>query len=255
MEVTFLGTSAGWPLPRLGCNCIICSSKSDYDKRSRPSILINKEILVDAPIDIYSSFQKQNINPTLIKYLLITHAHDDHIMGLYDLSRIYGKKEKITLISSRGIIESIKNKYPISLRTFKVKDITPGISFKILGNSYIQFVPVEHGGTEAYALKIKSPKPIVYAVEFRRIIPSSKKLIGDVDLAIIDGSSKSFVGQAKGHETIEEGVRLGKEINAKKILFTNNGHKTDTHQNLVSFVTRLGNIKYSIAYDGLILKV
>jgi len=45
MKILFLGTSAGWPLPRLGCQCEICQSKDPLDTRLRPSVLVNDKIL------------------------------------------------------------------------------------------------------------------------------------------------------------------------------------------------------------------
>ena len=255
MEILFLGTSAGWPLPRLGCNCSICSSADPKDKRFRPSVLINNSILLDAPIDIYQEFEKLRVDPTKITHIFLTHAHDDHIFGLYDLSHIYNLKEKINLIAPLGVIQAARRLLGVSLQAFRVREISPFEKIDLGKDSYAWYIPVEHGSVEAYGIKIKAPKPIFYAPEFRRIVPSSKKQIGDIEVAVIDGSSKTTHGQAKGHETIEEGVRLGKEIRAKKILFTNIGHKTDTHEKLVNFVKETGGNKFGIAFDGLTMKV
>jgi phosphoribosyl 1,2-cyclic phosphate phosphodiesterase len=255
MEILFLGTSSGWPLPRLGCNCNICSSKDSKDVRLRPSLLINNHILIDASPDIYHELFKYSLDPTQITHLLITHAHDDHIMGLYDLSHIYNLNQKITLLTTSGIFTQIRKKFGTSLASFKFQEAKPGIKIDIEADSNIWYIPVVHGAVEAYAIKVKAPKPIVYAPEFRKIVPSSRKFLGDLDLAIIDGSSKTSYGQARGHETIEDGVRFGKAIKAKKILFTNIGHKTDTHQKLVEFVKQNGGKKFGISYDGLRIKL
>ncbi|MBI4153394.1 MBL fold metallo-hydrolase [Candidatus Woesebacteria bacterium] len=269
MEILFLGTSSGWPLPRLGCGCEICSSDDPKDKRSRPALLVNRTVLLDAPIDIYGQLQKNSIDPRKLTHIAITHAHDDHVFGLYDLSHIYNRvtadyrlKEKITLIAPQGVLNAMRKLVGVSMQAFRIREARPFEKIEIGNDSYVSFIPVEHGAVEAYGIKIKAPKPIFYAPEFRRILPSSKKEIGDVELAVIDGSSKTGYGQAKGHETIEEGIRLGKEIHAKKILFTNIGHKTDTHEKLVNFVKETGGNKsvtagyrFGIAFDGLEVKV
>ncbi|MBI2065980.1 MBL fold metallo-hydrolase [Candidatus Woesebacteria bacterium] len=257
-----MGTSAGWPLPRLGCSCNICVSSDPKDKRFRPSILINSSLLLDAPIDTYQELKNLKVDCTKITHILLTHAHVDHIFGLYDLSHIYNRvtadyrlKEKINLIAPLGIIQAARRLLGVSLQAFKIKEAKPFDKIEIGNDASVSFIPVEHGSTEAYGIKVKAPKPIFYAPEFRRILPSSKKQIGDVEIAVIDGSSKTGYGQAKGHETIEEGIRLGKEIRAKKIFFTNIGHKTDKHENLVNFVKSQGGEKFSIAFDGLEVKV
>jgi phosphoribosyl 1,2-cyclic phosphate phosphodiesterase len=254
MEILFLGTSAGWPLPRLGCNCEICSSNDSKDKRLRPSLLVNQQILIDASPDLYHQFQKYKIRPSSISHIFITHGHDDHFMGLYDLSHIYNHKEKITLIATKGVLSKMQRIVGISMRAFHISEAKPFEKIDLGKGNYVWFIPVEHGSTECYAIKIKAPKPIFYAPEFRKILPSSRKQLGNCDLAIIDGSSKTSYGQAKGHETIDEGLRLGQDIHAKRVLFTNIGHKTDIHNNLVNFVKEKGE-KFGIAFDGLEVKL
>lgn len=255
VEILFLGTSSGWPLPRLGCKCEICSSSDPKDQRSRPAILVNRSILIDAPIDIYSELKRNSINVKNLTHIAITHGHDDHVFGLYDLSHVYNLKEKITLIATPGVLATMRKLVGISLQAFKICEAKPFEKVPLGNDSMLTFLPVEHGEIETYGIKVKAPKPIFYAPEFRRLRPSSKKEIGDIDLAIIDGSSKTGFGQAKGHETIEEGVRLGKEIRAKKIFFTNIGHKTDRHEGLVKFVKEIGGEKFGVAFDGLEVKV
>lgn len=253
MKLTFLGTSSGWPLPRLGCDCNICTSENPRDMRLRPSLLINESVLIDAPPDIYTSLIRHDVNPVKITYIVLTHAHDDHIMGLFDLSHIYNSG-KITIISTESILSRARQKFGVSMLSFKEEAVKPMEKVKVKNDFFVWFVPVEHT-VEAYAIKIKAPRPIVYAPEFRRIKPSSKKVLGDLDLVVMDGSSKTKRGQAKGHQTIQEGLRLAKELSPKKVLFTNIGHKTDRHSDLVNYVREEDNGRYSIAYDGLELNV
>jgi len=254
MEILFLGTSSGWPLPRLGCNCKICSSNDPKDKRLRPSILVNGKVLIDAPCDIYHELIMHKIDPPCLSHILITHAHDDHFFGLYDLSHIYGKNGRIKLFSSKGVLSEMRRKVGTSMLAFDIQEAKPVQNIPLGNDTVATFIPVEHS-VETYGVKIKAPKPALYAPEFRKILPSARKLLGDLDLAIIDGSSKSPLGQARGHESIEEGIRLARDIRTKKILFTNIGHKTDTHENLIEFVKQEGGSKFGIAFDGLEIKV
>lgn len=254
MQILFLGTSSGWPLPRLGCSCEICRSSNLKDKRSRPAVLVNRQFLLDAPIDIYTEFKKYNVESTKISHVFLTHAHDDHTFGLYDLSHIYSP-HRIAIVASEGVLAKARRLVGISMRAFAIIEAKPFEKVQLENDTSAWLIPVKHGSEETYAIKIKAPKPIVYAPEFRKILPSSRKEFGDIELAIIDGSSKTSYGQAKGHETIEEGLRLGKDLRAKKVLFTNIGHKTDSHARLEAFVKTEGGQKFAIAFDGLELKV
>jgi phosphoribosyl 1,2-cyclic phosphate phosphodiesterase len=252
MKILFLGTSSGWPLPRLGCKCHICTTNSPQDKRLRPSVLINDHILLDAPPDIYHQLQKFSIDATKIDTIILTHAHDDHIMGLFDLSHIYNSSG-VNLISTHSVHSRVSRKMGISLRSFRKLVVKP-FEMHRLKNAEITLLPVEHT-VEAYAIKVKAPKIFIYAPEFKSIKKSSKKLIGDSDLFVMDGSSKTRVGQARGHQTIEHGLKIARHIYAKQYLFTNIGHKTDTHNSLVDFVKENGGEKFNIAYDGLEMKL
>ncbi|MBN1169299.1 MBL fold metallo-hydrolase [Candidatus Woesebacteria bacterium] len=254
MELKFLGTSSGWPLPRLGCKCNICRSNDPKDVRLRPSLLINDEVLIDASPDIYHQIKKYDLDPTKIKYIVLTHAHDDHIMGLFDLSHVYNNKTKPILISTKSVLDQVNKKLRASFFSFIKTSLSPFNKLTLGSSTDIWLIPVRHS-VEAYAVKIKSKKPFLYAPEFRSIPGPSKKYIGDLDLMIIDGSSKTRVGQARGHETIEEGIKVAQELSAKKIYFTNIGHKTDTHNDLTLFVKEKGGDKFNIAFDGLELKL
>ena len=253
MEILFLGTSSGWPLPRLGCKCDICTSPDPKDIRLRPSILVNEQILVDASYDIYHQLKKYNVDISKLTHILLTHAHDDHIMGLYDLSHVYAGP-RITLISTPEVISSARRKLSTSILSFRVFEAKPLEKVRLAKDWTCSFIPVEHS-VPCYALKLKAPKVVTYAPEFRRIIPSSRKRIAGSEVIIIDGSSKTSVGQAHGHETIEEGIRLGRKIGVKKIFFTNIGHKTDRHGALTDFVKDVGGSKFNIAFDGLEINV
>lgn len=254
MKIKFLGTSSGWPLPRLGCTCSICKSKDPKDKRLRPSLLFDDEVLLDISPDIYHQIQNFNIDPTKIKYIILTHAHDDHIMGLYDLGHIYNSHSKPILISTKSVLDHAGKRFGISLFSFKKAALSPSKKLTLGKSTNIWLVPVRHT-VEAYGIKIKSKKPFLYAPEFRSIPKPSKNLLGDLDLLIIDGSSKTKVGQARGHETIKDGVEVAKQLSPKKIYFTNIGHKTDTHTKLSEFVKSKGGAKFNIAFDGLELKL
>lgn len=253
MKIKFLGTSAGWPLPRLGCNCQICTSSDPKDHRLRPSLLVNEKILIDAPPDIYHQLAKGQL-PT-ITHIFLTHTHPDHVIGLYDLTHLYGQKEKPTIVAAEGVLKEARKQfgYPLggSFKTFLVK----AKEIFTADNTQLSYIPVEHGTVEAYAVKIKQRRLVFYAPEFRKILPSQRRNISGMDLIIVDGSSLGKAGQTKGHETIKEGIRLGKSLKAKRVLFTNIGHKTLPHQKLEEFVKEKGGENFAIAYDGLEIKL
>lgn len=254
MKILFLGTSAGWPLPRLGCQCEICVSSDPKDKRKRPVILINEKILVDTGPDIYHQIIKHKVKTENLKDLIITHAHLDHILGFYDLTHVYNLKEKPNLYLTQETITRLRQVYKFPLNPFLPKIVRELETFKIDQINF-SFIPVEHNRFPTWGLKIKGERLVCYFPDLKKLPPSQEKTCRDVHLLILDGSSLGRIGQAKNHENIIEGIALGKKLKAKMVYFTHIGHKTGRHQNLEEFVQKKGGKNFHIAYDGLEVEI
>ena len=257
MKILFLGTSAGWPLPRLGCQCPICQSKDPRDKRLRSAVLINNSVLIDAPPDIYHQLLNLISSPSNIKYLILTHAHahPDHILGFYDLSHLYNRQQKeITLIATREVLNGLKQSYHYLLYPFKPEIISPKELLQI-DNLKIALLSVNHNHSTSYAVKIKESKIFIYIPDIKRLPKNERRQFKEVHLLVLDGSSLGPKGQTKTHQSIEEGIRLVKELKPKFCYFTHIGHITGTYKDLENFVQKEGGKNFHIAYDGLELNI
>jgi len=257
MKILFLGTSAGWPLPRLGCHCEICTSKDPKDKRLRPVILINDSILVDAGPDIYHQLLRipnYQLLISKIKALILTHAHPDHILGFGDLTHIYNLGEKPKLYATQETLVGLRQIHKYPLDPFLPQVIRPPEVFEA-NKVKFTFIPVEHNHFPTWGLKMKGDRLAVYLPDLKRLLPSQEKICRDVNLLILDGSSLGKEGQTRTHENILEGVKLGKKLKAKEIYFTHLGHKTGKHEDLEKFVQKEGGKNFHVAYDGLELRL
>ncbi|KAA6320207.1 Phosphoribosyl 1 2-cyclic phosphodiesterase, partial [termite gut metagenome] len=86
MKITILGSGTSTGVPEIGCNCEVCTSQNQKDKRSRASALVqtgDATILIDCGPD----FREQMLHTPFRKIdgVLITHEHYDHVSGLDDL--------------------------------------------------------------------------------------------------------------------------------------------------------------------------
>lgn len=252
MKVKFLGTSAGWPLPRLGCNCKICSSKDPRDTRTRTQLLIDDSVLVDSGPETYNHLLPLNVAHKL-KAVLISHAHPDHVLGLWDLPHIYGREEnridKINLYVTQPVLNDIKSTFFSQFQPIKVLVQRPNLPFNV-GNAKVTYFPVIHGKTAAFGIKYKDGKFLAYIPDFNRILPSSQKVIRDCHLLIIDGSSLGKIGQSPTHISINDGIQIAKKLKAKNTYFVHIGHKTGTHQFLENYLRQNAGPNFHIACDG-----
>jgi phosphoribosyl 1,2-cyclic phosphate phosphodiesterase len=100
LRITLLGTGTSHGVPMIGCDCRVCTSTDPRDRRSRPSILIERtgggeaglmpdlgirHILVDTSTDLRAQALASNVRR--VDAILFTHSHADHILGLDEVRR------------------------------------------------------------------------------------------------------------------------------------------------------------------------
>lgn len=81
MKIKYLGTAASEGWPAVFCNCASCNEAwktGGKNIRTRSQMLINDDFLVDMPCDTYMHALTHGMRLDLVKYLLITHSHEDH---------------------------------------------------------------------------------------------------------------------------------------------------------------------------------
>lgn len=81
MKINFFGTAAAEGFPAIFCNCQYCAEarvRRGKNLRQRTQSLINDDLLIDISADTMSHFQMHDVRGDKLKYLLITHSHEDH---------------------------------------------------------------------------------------------------------------------------------------------------------------------------------
>ena len=86
VKLTFLGTGTSQGVPIIACQCRVCQSAQEKDKRYRASAFVQMDglnILIDAGPDFRSQMLRQDIRH--LDAILLTHNHKDHTGGLDDV--------------------------------------------------------------------------------------------------------------------------------------------------------------------------
>jgi len=84
--LTVLGSGTSMGVPTIGCDCAVCTSADPYDRRTRPSVMVQWEghtVLIDTTPDFREQAIREHIRK--IDAVLYTHGHADHILGLDDV--------------------------------------------------------------------------------------------------------------------------------------------------------------------------
>ncbi len=83
MKLLYMGTAAAEGIPAMFCHCPLCVRArvlGGKNIRSRSQTLINDDLLIDFGPDSFWHACRYGLDFGNIKYLLITHAHEDHYM-------------------------------------------------------------------------------------------------------------------------------------------------------------------------------
>ena len=183
-------------------------------------------------------------------HILLTHTHWDHINGFPFFVPAYNKDMNIEImaghLTDKGGIQQILSAqmdnpmFPVPLEAMMAKttftDFSPGDTFNLTSDVHVKTAPLNHpNGTTAYRIE-HDGKAIVYVTDTEHIPGKPDQnilnLIEGADLVIYDSTytEEQFTGKIGwGHSTWNEGVRLCKAANVKRLAIF---HHDPDHEDL-----------------------
>ncbi len=272
VKITFLGTGPSGRIPRPNCKWYV-SQEAEKPKsksaRSQTSTFFEFKDF-NVLIDVGEDFEKQVklLDKKQIDFIFLTHGHSDAAYGLPLLtSKKYIKRSNPVIYTERQTFEIAKEKMP-EIAGLNFKFIEPFQEYNFKDFRLIPF-RVEHSFnsrflTLGYLFEINnSPKfskenligrgeKIVYASDFKKMPPKSKKLIKGADLAILDCAA--YKKPIPTHVSLPEILELSKELAFKKIYLTQVGIAWP-HYELAQKVIAKQAKNIFLAYDGLSIQL
>lgn len=251
MKITILGSGTSQGVPIISCDCEVCRSTDQKDKRLRTSILIETNdttICVDAGPDF--RYQMLRAGVKKLDAILITHQHKDHIGGLDDARPyIFIQKKPMTVYASPEAQEEIKREYSYAFAngnekypgtpTFNLIDINDSL-IKI-NELVIEPIKLKHFTLTSYAFRIDK---FAYVTDLSELSEEAFKKLQGVEYLVIEALRHE---KHYSHISLSEAVDIAQRLNVKKAWFTHIGHSMGK----ASDVNPTLPDNMMLAYDGL----
>jgi phosphoribosyl 1,2-cyclic phosphate phosphodiesterase len=258
MKVIILGSSAGG-VPQIDCmECRSCRAAINHggkNRRTMTSIAIENRkgfTLIDADPDLRFQMEREGMKMEDINGIFITHAHGDHMFGLFNLST--GRPHEIPIYSKKKVLDKIFGKSFAYLEYLGyARPIPIKVSVEFHGHTYVPF-EVPHtrpgdGPTLGYCVK-EGGKILNFVPDISKLTPDVLKSIDNSDVLIIDGV---FYDEPRaGHAAIVQSIPLLQKLDIGEVIFTQMNHTEPTHEELEKLVKPYG---FKIAYDGMKIKL
>ncbi len=279
-KLTFLGTGTSQGVPMIGCDCNVCRSSDERDKRYRSSAFVEYgglNILVDAGPDFRSQMLRAGIRH--IDAILLTHNHKDHTGGLDDVRAFnYIERAPIRIFCEKYVEDSLRreysyafaeNRYPgvpewqitnIGEDPFRIEENVPRVRLVwVDGKGYekitcprpehlksVEVIPVRgmHFNLPVLGYRFGN---IAYLTDMNSIPDSEFSKLEGLDHFIINCVRR---GKHISHFSLEEAVAVARRVGAKHSWLTHLSHQLPKYCDLCSELPE--NIRP--AYDGLVIK-
>ncbi len=254
MQITFLGTATSQGIPVIGCECNVCLSDNPKDKRLRTSVLISRNDKKYV-IDVGPDFRQQMLTTGTqdLDAVLLTHEHNDHVIGLDDLRPfIFKNKEKMAIYGLPRVLDEIKERFSYAFKpqaypgapSFDLRPIDESADV-IIDDLPITPIRIEHGRLPILGFRIND---FAYLTDMKSINQKEKSKLGNLEILVIDSLRKET---HHSHLSLEESLDLIRELEPKQAFLIHLSHLMGRHDDLEKELPE----GVSIAYDGMVLEI
>ena len=235
MKLKFLGSGTSQGVPVIGCHCEVCTSKDHKDQRFRSSVLITtdagKKILIDCGPDF--RMQMLENNEDHVDALLLTHEHNDHVIGLDDMRPlIFRTRKDIPIYCSKRVGDEIKQRFPYAFAEVKYPGAPSFELYEIheafnLFDAEVTPVEVLHYRLAIFGFKFKN---LVYITDANAIPEKEMAKLKNLDYLILNCIRKEEPHPA--HFILPQVLELFKILKPKKMFLTHISHHMGMHQDV-----------------------
>jgi phosphoribosyl 1,2-cyclic phosphate phosphodiesterase len=231
---------------------VVCTSDDPRNKRLRQSVKIEmegKHFLIDTTPDLRLQLLREPI-PRL-DFILYTHSHADHLMGLDDVRPFnFRQRESIHAFASPMTAKAIRRAFSYIWSDSQLGGGKPQIELHEVESAFahdgidILPIPVHHGDWTILGYRIG---PFAYITDTNGIPDASLALLEGVDTLALDGLRPS--PRHPTHFTIDEAVAVAQRIAPRMTYLIHLTHEVD-HETVEATLPH----DVRLAWDGMRLE-
>ncbi len=249
LKITFLGTGTSSGVPMIACDCEVCTSTDEKDKRLRSSILVESAsttFIVDTTPDFRTQMLRADVKK--LDAVLFTHPHKDHVAGMDDVKAFnYFQQAPMEVFANQLTVDALKREFSYVFHDTKYPGV-PEINVNLIDDApfYIGDIPV----IPILVWHLKMPVlgfrfgRFTYITDANKIETAEKEKIKGSETMVLNAlRHKSHIS----HYTLGEAVALVQELKVPKAYFTHISHQLGKHADINRELP--GGIE--LAYDGL----
>ncbi|PKL14678.1 MAG: MBL fold metallo-hydrolase [Spirochaetae bacterium HGW-Spirochaetae-8] len=251
MQITFLGTGTSHGVPRIGCDCPVCTSSDSRNNRMRASVWIQHDGL-SVVVDTGPEFRIQALRAGIkqLDAVFYTHDHADHMNGIDDL-RVFSEIASLPIYGPAQVLDDIAHRFPYAVGSNPWRGGLPQLTLNpvpstgaVCGPLVFIPVPLIHGCREVYGYRIGD---FAYLTDCKEIPATSMLLLRGVRILVLDALRPTV---HPTHLNIEEAVAAARLIGATSTYLTHMNHRVDYEAIDLALPPDIHP-----AYDGLVLQV
>jgi len=254
MKITFLGTGTSQGVPVIGCDCEVCTSTDPKDNRLRTSAMIEwkgKTIIIDAGPDFRQQLLRAKVSD--VSAILMTHEHNDHIIGLDDVRPLNFKHKKhMTVYAEERVQKELKTRFSYIFE----ENPYPGAPRLILQNIdnqrdviiddiFVKPIRAMHGTLPVFGFRFGE---FTYLTDIKSIAEKELAKVKGTKFLAIDALHHS---EHHAHLNLEQALALIKIIQPERAYLIHVSHR----MGLAAKVNATLPEGVELAYDGLALNL